>query len=360
MTIPAGALYVPQPQPAAPMDDPPSKWSQMLAENAEEVRRVELQWGAGAGAYRTFRDYAARPSEVHRPAGGDRYVFELDDGHYGPVELAARLWGEARGKFDDEDSKRGGVLKCLRFSLVLYGDGGKLDDHGTNMHPLTESAAAGPVQLFDVEEPEAVRSKAVDYQAAGIMREQRAHTRELVGTVHSLLSRIEGMAGNIGQLVDGVVAQSAVALQLQQSALDRERELVEDERDAVVTTAAVDRAFDLADKYAGAFFTMRGVNPQTFGPVDPTTSTPVADLCAKILELVDDATWAKLESIHAETFGDLRTAMQLDGEPELRAALVVAIPPVRAYGAAALPHLPDGVLELLEQLRLLVFPPGAA
>ena len=339
-------------------DDAPSKWGELLGANVEDIGRFELQWAAGAGTYRTFGDWNAKPVEVQVVTGGDRFVFELDNGHLGAREVADMLWAESRSKFDDENVKRDGTLRELRFKLVAYAkDGQVVAESAAKMRPADESVGArGVVDAFDV--PDTAGPN--DYTTASIVREYRASHRELVGSVHSLVARIENMAGNMSGLVQGVVQQAAQSIAMQQRVVDHERELVDEERTAAISTAALDRGFDLLERYAGAFFASKGLDPQTFGPAGGGSATPLLDTAAAIVARVSDDAWSALESINApgagECFADLRAALVLDDEHAMRAALMVTLPPVRAFGPQALPLIPADVLALLERLRRLVFP----
>lgn len=324
----------------------PSRWLEMLGGELDHVTRVELQWATGRGdaEYLTFYETTIAKRAVKSIGKPDRWFIETDDGgSEGLPEVIRRFWDLSHNQRDELESSRG--VKAIRSRLAIFDkDGVELDGKATWVR-------AGEAPTMADDESTKGLDK-TDRASLALVREMQRERRDREATVIRLVEKIEGIAGNIGDILGGVVGQSNATLAMQQAMMDQQREEIDASRDDKIMDYRGRRFFDTLEPIAMAYAKKEGLDvevPTGSAASDGAASSAggsAGELTTLAREVCDEITeehWIKFrEAVGLEAAEDLQTAIESSlmfdaTDDALRESFRVAWPAVDQHKSKILP-----------------------
>lgn len=350
----------------------PDKWRNAIAELMPEVGKMRLSYARGVnGSFLAHGDEIDCHMQIVAKDDEPRVALLIARGHdwdgeYTAAQMADVLHAQAYTHWAEEKERTPELIE-LRCKLSL------MDTAGNVLHTVTVKLK--PKQNFksptgysletEEDEPKAKRDdKSMDpRQRLSLLR----HNERLEG----MLERKENQLDELSKkLVESRIQAAAVIEQGSLQVLNRvrlEKQQLEEDRQQIVDDNRGDRLFKLLELGLGMVLAKHGVSmpgePQT-PPADaggeasddtPSVSVEsrLQTLSREILELVDDATWSKLELVNMDVASDLRAALEQhkEGPDDVAAALSHVLPQTLPHAADFAQVLPDSVVQRVLEIN---------
>lgn len=292
------------------LDGAPSRWHEMLGENLTAIARLELQFATGRGdsEYVTFHEETIAAREVERVGMPSEWFIQGAAGQHSVADYVRDLWHKAHERRGQLEVERG--VKVMRARLVIFdSEGQRLDWKATTVdRDKPPMPAGGGGEGLDQ----------TDRASLALVRELRAERREYHAMYMGAVTEIKNIAGGLGGILQGVVAQSNASLAMQQTILDRERDAIEADRDVQVMDYRGRRFFDVLEPIAVAYAKKEGLPVDLpddgDGGASRSSAGGAGELVSLAREVCDDLTeehWTAFGRVAGgEAAEDLRTAIE--------------------------------------------------